>query len=209
MIDGGIRKAQKDFVCHRFRQFVMVEEIRQQPVSVIPADRTQDHVNLRIPERLQQVFRPLFRMVPDIFQPLQRMGHELYVQAVFFQPAQADFHFIPDGLLPCNPAGQAYNCNIPDHFPLHILRGREISPFPCHPFSQSRAKTAYPSEIRGRMTNTIPSCCHHIWFLPDFSQSITLPDIVRVKHELSSVPARTAMARPMACRAVRSSRPMP
>ena len=115
VVDRGVGKAEKNLVGYGFRQLIVIKQIRQQPISVVPADRTQDHINFRIPEGRQQILRSFFRMIPDVFHPLQRMGHEPHIQAVFLQPSKADLHFKLHKGLSHDPAGKAHDRNTLNH----------------------------------------------------------------------------------------------
>ena len=114
MIDCCIGETEEDFFAHRFRQFVMVKQIRKQAVGIVPADGAQNHVGFRIAESGQQILRPLFRMIEHIVQPHSRVRHEFHIQSVFLQSANADIHFELHRGFADDSAGKADNCDIPD-----------------------------------------------------------------------------------------------
>ena len=105
MVDGRIGEAEKNLLRYRVRQLIVLKQVRQQPVGIVPADGTQDHVRFRIPEGRKQILRPLFRVRLHILRPLQGVGHEPDLQPVFLQPAQADFRLKADKGLSRDPAG--------------------------------------------------------------------------------------------------------
>ena len=83
VINGGIREAEKHLVCHCLCQFVVLKQIRKQPISIISADSAQNHVDIRVAESLQKVFCSLLGVLSKKFQPHESIRHELYVQAIF------------------------------------------------------------------------------------------------------------------------------
>ena len=63
-------------------QLVVIKQIRKQPVGVIPADCAQDHVDFRISESFEQIGSPVFRMLFQVPDSFQCVGHETDVNAI-------------------------------------------------------------------------------------------------------------------------------
>ena len=94
MIYGRVGEAQKDFTVHSIFKFIVPKQIRQEAIGIISPDRAKNHLNIRISESLQQIRRPVFRMIFHIFDSLKRMGHKPDLQAKIFQPLYAYFQFM-------------------------------------------------------------------------------------------------------------------
>ena len=96
VVKRRIGKAEEQLVGSRCRlpYRIVREQIRRQTVRVVPADRTEDHVDLRIPERRKQILRPLFGMILDVFPSRQRVRQILYPDPHFREPPFADFPFV-------------------------------------------------------------------------------------------------------------------
>ena len=118
VVDGGIGKAEKHLLGNGLPQFVMVKQIRQQPEGIVPAVGAEDHVDLRVAKSLQKVLRPLLRMLSDVINAPERVGHELDLQPIFPQPAEPDLYFKLDKFLPDDAAGEADDPNRFYHFNL-------------------------------------------------------------------------------------------
>ena len=82
MVDRGVGKTEEGLLRHSPLQFAGLKQIRREPVGVIAADGTEDQIDLRVPERLQQILRPPFRMRTQRFEPRAGMGQEPDLQAV-------------------------------------------------------------------------------------------------------------------------------
>ena len=106
VVDGGIGESKENLLRNGLPQLIMVKQIRQQPEGIVPADGAEDHVDLRIAKSLQKVLRPLLRMLSDVIDTLQRVGHELDLQPVFPQPAEPDLYFKLDKFLSDDTAGE-------------------------------------------------------------------------------------------------------
>ena len=115
VVHGRVREAEKELVREGVFELVMPEQVRQQAIGIVPADGAENHVDLRITKCLQKIPGTFFRMCFTIFQPLQRMGHELDIQAVFLQPLETDLYLKMYARFPDNSAGKADDGYISDH----------------------------------------------------------------------------------------------
>ena len=94
MVDRRIGKAEEYLIRNHSGQFPVFKQIRKQPVGIVPADGAEDHIDSGILQGLQQIGSALFGMVPDVFDPLQRMGHEGDIQPQSFQSFYPDLQFM-------------------------------------------------------------------------------------------------------------------
>ena len=90
MVDRGVGKAEEGLLRHSPLQFTGLKQIRREPVGVVAADGAEDQIDLRVPERLQQILRPPFRMCTQRLEPRAGMGQEPDLQAVVLQARKAE-----------------------------------------------------------------------------------------------------------------------
>ena len=93
----------------------MIKQIRKQSVCVIPADGAEDHIDLRIPESLQQISGALIRMIFYIFDPFESVRHELHVQTKVFQTFDPDLQLVLYKIFPDRSCRQTDDSDILYH----------------------------------------------------------------------------------------------
>lgn len=74
MVDRGVGKTEEGLLRHGPLQFTGLKQIRREPVGIVAADGTEDQIDLRVPERLQQILRPPFRMCTQRLEPARAWG---------------------------------------------------------------------------------------------------------------------------------------
>lgn len=104
VVDRCVGKAEKHFAGDGPAQFVVVEQIGEQPIGVVPADGAEDHVNPRVAERLQKVGGARLRVRGQVVDAAQGIWHKLHVYAVPGQSLQPDFDFMLRKRFPCHAA---------------------------------------------------------------------------------------------------------
>ena len=104
VVDRCVGKAEKHFAGDGLAQLVVVEQIGEQPIGVVPADGAEEHINLRVAERLQQVSGPRLWVCGKVVDAAQGIWHKLHVYAVPGQSLQPDFDFMLRKRFPCHAA---------------------------------------------------------------------------------------------------------
>lgn len=96
MVKRCVGKAEENLVGSRccLLYCIVCKQIRCQTIRVISPDGTQDHIDLRIPERREQILGTLFRMVLDVFSPCQRMRQIPEPDSHFRKPFFADHSLV-------------------------------------------------------------------------------------------------------------------
>lgn len=144
MVDRGVGKTEEGLLRHGPLQFAGLKQIRREPVGVVAADGTEDQIDLRVPERLQQILRPPFRMRTQRLEPRAGMGQEPDLQAVVLQARKAEPDLMLHKRLTQDPARQADDPDCPDHtpsLPCILLLYMVSVPRPvCKPFLRTSRK---------------------------------------------------------------------
>ena len=115
VVDRCVGKAEKHFAGDGPAQFIVVEQIGEQPIGVVPADGAEDHINLRVAERLQQVSGPRLRVRGQVVDAVQGIWHKLHVYAVPGQALQPNLDFVLCKRLSQHAAGQADDSDVSNH----------------------------------------------------------------------------------------------
>ena len=115
MIDRGVGKAEKNFVCHSFLQCVVLKEIRCKFVCIVAADGTEDHIHLGIAKSGEQIRCPRLGMRPQVCHAHFRVWHVFDGKPERAQAFFADFQLMRDKGFAEHAARQADNSDCFHH----------------------------------------------------------------------------------------------
>lgn len=115
VVDRCVGKAEKHFAGDGPAQFVVVEQIGEQPIGVVPADGAEDHVNPRVAERLQKVGGARLRVRGQVVDAAPGVGHKADIYAVPGQALQPNLDFVLRKRLSQHAAGQADDSDVSNH----------------------------------------------------------------------------------------------
>ena len=112
VVDRCVGKAEKHFAGDGPAQFVVVEQIGEQPIGVVPADGAEDHIDLRVAERREKIRRAILRMVLYMLDTGERVRHEPDVEPIVRKALCADIQLMLCKALPQHTGGKAHDRNV-------------------------------------------------------------------------------------------------
>lgn len=114
MVDGRIRKAEKDLVRagNGGLELAVCKEVRRKAIGIVPADGAEDHIDLRVAERREKVRRAILRMIFYILDTGERVRHEPDVEPIVRKALCADIQLMLCKALPQHTGGKAHDRNV-------------------------------------------------------------------------------------------------
>ena len=93
----------------------MLEKVGEEPVCVIASDGAEDHIDLWIAERLQQVCGTILGVIAQIPHALEGMGHDPHIESIRCEALHADLELMVNAVLPEHAARETHDGDGSDH----------------------------------------------------------------------------------------------